>query len=337
MKFAITAGFHPRRPEQLSEHAQAAEAAGFSMVMAGDNPSVFGEHFASLAIIAVNTNRARVGSFISNTITRHPAVMTSGLATIDALAPGRAYIGLGSGDTAATNLGQKPGSIAQMEHYIRTMRDLLDKGEATYRGAPVKMAFRRPGLPIFMSAGGPKALRLAGRVADGVFIETGLTPEVIADSRRQLAAGAAEAGRDPADIEIWWHARAALAEDRQSAIDEVRSSIAGIGKRLSFNEGVGKLIPEDIWPRIAELGARYDNVNHVGATRPMANAHLLDELGLRDYLADRFALVGSAADYRRRLTELRELGVENIAVAGTMADPASWMQTMGRDVIPFFA
>ena len=334
MKFALTVGLHPRRPQEMGEHTRLAEANGFAMVMTGDNPSVFGEHFASLALIAINTTTARVGSFISNTLTRHPAISALGLATIDALAPGRAFLGLSSGDTAATNLGLKPATVAQMEAYITAIKDLHAKGEATWEGAKIQAAYKRPGLPVFMAAGGPRTLRLAGRVADGVFVETGLLPEVIEDARRQIAAGAAEAGRSPDDIEVWFHARAAIAESREAALALASASIAGIGKRLARNGGRGKLIPERLWPAIQELGERYDNMNHVGDSRPAANAPLLDQLGLSDYLADRFALVGTPEDYRTRLTQLRALGVQNIAVAATMPDRAAWIEAMGREVIP---
>jgi len=339
MKFATTVGINPREPEELGAEARLAEDMGFSMVMIGDNPSVVGEHFAALAVIAANTSRAQVGSFISNTITRHPAVAACGLVTVNILSRGRAYLGLSSGDTAAVNLGLKPGSVAQMEKYIRCVQELLETGESRYQDRPVKVAYRGRGARIFMAAGGPKTLRLAGRIADGVFIETGLLPQVIEDSKRQVAAGAAEAGRSIDDIELWWHARAAIGTNRDDAIDQISTGIAGIGRRLARNGREGKFVPDALWPAIQELEARYDFIRHtetMATGRTRANAHLIGELGLTDYLADRFALVGDVADTRKRLGELRDLGVHNIAVAAVMPDRRRWIETMGREIIPHF-
>jgi 5,10-methylenetetrahydromethanopterin reductase len=59
-------------------------------------------------------------------------------------------------------------------------------------------------MPTYLAASGPRTLRLAGQIADGTAIRTGLTPEIVRDSIAQVHAGAREAGRDPAEIDLWW-------------------------------------------------------------------------------------------------------------------------------------
>jgi 5,10-methylenetetrahydromethanopterin reductase len=340
MKFSFGHGFDPRRLDEFIGLSRLADELGFAMVMTGDTPALQGDHYVGLTLIAQNTTRARIGSFISNVVTRHPVVAASAISSVDAIAGGRAFLGLSSGDSGVYNLGLKPGTQAQLEDYIVAVQSLYDTGEAHFQGAVAKFEWSRKRIPIYMAPGGPKGLRLAGRLADGVFVEAGFLPEVIADTYRQLAAGAAEAGRSLDDIEVWWHARACFGENRDDAIDKIRSGILGIGNRLARFQQEGKFIADDIWPKLRELKRRYDFLHHEeikGEAHRMANAPMLDELGLRDYLADRFAIVGNVDDWTKRIATLREMGVENIAFAALMPDREGFLRTVGEHIIPRFS
>ncbi|MDB5458860.1 MAG: Methylenetetrahydromethanopterin reductase [Caulobacteraceae bacterium] len=343
MKFAFGHALHPDRPNGLGEFidlSRLAEEMGFAMVMMGDTPALAGEHFTSLTLIAQNTSKVRLGSFISNPLMRHPVVATGGIATVDALANGRAFFGLSSGDSGVYNLGMKPATQAQLEEYIVTMQSLFDRGEAVFEGQTVRFNWAQRRIPIYMAPGGPKGLRLAGRIADGVFIESGFQQDAIDDAYAQIAAGAAEAGRSPDNIEMWWHARACFGDDRDDAIEKIQSGILGIGNRLGRFQQEGKFIPDHIWPKLQELKRRYDFLHHEevkGKTGELANAHLLNELGLRDYLADRFAIVGDVDQWIERIATLREMGVKNIAFTALMPDKKGFLETMGQHIVPRFS
>ena len=71
-------------------------------------------------------------------------------------------------------------------------------------------------------------LHLGGRIGDGVIAGTGLLPEVIGDTIARVHAGAREAGRDPAEVDIWFTARSSLHEDRATAIENVKASVSSI-------------------------------------------------------------------------------------------------------------
>jgi alkanesulfonate monooxygenase SsuD/methylene tetrahydromethanopterin reductase-like flavin-dependent oxidoreductase (luciferase family) len=72
-------------------------------------------------------------------------------------------------------------------------------------------------VPIYL-AEGQRTLRLAGRVADGVVVGLGLSPEVIELSLDAIAEGAREAGRRLTDLDVWWLVKANLAESRAAAV-----------------------------------------------------------------------------------------------------------------------
>src|SRR5207248_421662 len=126
----------PRSVASAVADARLAEEVGFSMVGVADSQSVFREMYATMALCAQATRRVRIGSSVTNAITRHPAVAASGIATVDEIAPGRAFFGIGSGDSAILNLAERPSTLAEMRAYIETVRALHTKGETTWRRAP---------------------------------------------------------------------------------------------------------------------------------------------------------------------------------------------------------
>lgn len=71
--------------------------------------------------------------------------------------------------------------------------------------------------------------------------------------------------------------------------------------------------------------------------QPQRNADMLEELGLRDYLADRFGILGTPDDFVARITELETIGVRNIAFTALMPDKLEFLQSMRTDVIPRFS
>src|SRR5262249_61872344 len=90
----------------------------------------------------------------------------------------------------------------EIEERPRLRGALLDGRDAEAGAArPAPLPHHRP-VPIWIAAGGPRTLRMAGGVADGVFIRVGTHPTNIARSIEMIRAGAAEAGRDPSEVHV---------------------------------------------------------------------------------------------------------------------------------------
>ena len=156
------------------------------------------------------------------------------------------------------------------------------------------MTWGRGRVPIYLAASGPRMLRLAGEIADGVIVNTGLTPEIVRDSIAQVRAGAESAGRRLEDVDLWWLPVANVREDRAAAIDEVAMTLASAGSHLSRFTTQGKHIPHELHAAVVALGDRYRPEEH---SRPdSSNRGLIRELDLLDYLADRFAIAGTAEE-----------------------------------------
>jgi 5,10-methylenetetrahydromethanopterin reductase len=266
--------------------------------------------------------------------TRHPAVAASAAATLAELAPGRTLVGIGTGDSAVHNIGLRPVPLAELEAYALAVRGLLESGQVEYHGRPARLTWGRGRVPIFLAASGPRTLRLAGRIADGVVIRTGILPDVIRDSIAQVEAGAREAGRDPAAVERWWWPDVNLAPSRREALAAIGMSLAAAGNHLSRFTTEGKHVPPYLLPRVRALGELYTYADHVQPGS--ANARLIEELGLVDYLADRFAVAGPPAECIRTLERAIEAGARRFWMSVHFDDKLRFVREWAAQVMPAF-
>src|SRR5262245_27193372 len=118
------------RPQETVEWARTAEACGFELLGISDSQSLCRDVYITLALCAASTERIRLGPRVITPITRHPAVAASAAATLEDLAPGRTMLGIGTGDSAAYNIGHRAASLVELAEYAGTVRSLLTDGSA---------------------------------------------------------------------------------------------------------------------------------------------------------------------------------------------------------------
>ena len=94
------------------------DQAGVAMIGSGDSQALYHEQLIRTALAAEHTSSARVGTWINNPITRHPAVTAAAIATVDDIAPGRAFLGVGTGDSTVYNANLRPANLATLERFI---------------------------------------------------------------------------------------------------------------------------------------------------------------------------------------------------------------------------
>ncbi len=323
----------PRSLSSLAEQAELAEECGFDFVGVGDSQSVFRELYVSLAVCAQRTRRVRFGPTVTNPVTRHPAVAASAIASVEELAPGRVIFGLGSGDSAVYNLQEPPVRLGGLREAVGTFRDLFQGRPTEYRGHTIHTRWIPRPIPIYLAAEGPKTLELAGEVADGVLIGTGLTEPILRDSLERVAIGARRAGRDPAAIDTWVLARCNVAPTRAAAIEPIRMELASSAHHVFRFTFTGKHLAEDLIDRIRWVQERYQPAAHEQLGHN-PNADLIDQAGLTDYLAERFALVGTVDEVADQLRAVVAAGVSNVLITGFVADKAGLIRRLGREVLP---
>ena len=219
--------FDSRSVDAFAADVRRAEQLGWDAALQPDSQLRRRDTYVLLAAAARATERITLGPLLANPVNRHPTVTASSIATIDELAPGRVLLGWGVGDTAVRLAGLRPARVAELEAGTRLMRALL-AGESVEVGAarPARLPHHRP-VPVWIAAGGPRTLRMAGGVADGVFIRVGTHPANIATAVSAIRAGAAEAGRDPDAVKLGAIFHTVLVDEPARALTMARSMAAG--------------------------------------------------------------------------------------------------------------
>jgi 5,10-methylenetetrahydromethanopterin reductase len=219
--------FDSRSVDLFAADVRRAETLGWDAALQPDSQLRRRDTYVLLAAAAKATERITLGPLLANPVNRHPSVTAGSIATIDELAPGRTILGWGVGDTAVRLAGLRPARVKELEAGTRLMRALLD-GESVDVGAeqPARLPHHRA-VPIWIAAGGPRTLRMAGGVADGVFIRVGTHPANISTAVEAIWAGAAEAGRDPGSVRLGAVFHTVLVDEPALALTMAKSMAAG--------------------------------------------------------------------------------------------------------------
>ena len=195
----------PCRPAPIvADFVQQCETAGFHGVGILDSQLLERDCFVSMAAAVQATRQIQVASAVTNPVTRHPSVVASAAQTVAELAPGRVQLWIGRGYSSTATIGIPPATVRQMRHAVTTMKDLM-AGETITFGPAANSRMRHggeaPPPPVYIAATGPRVMKVAGEVADGALLMTGIHPGPVAEAQQIIADGARAAGRNPDDIE----------------------------------------------------------------------------------------------------------------------------------------
>ena len=183
-----------------------AEAMGYHRAWVPDSQMIWSDCYATLALAAVNTSRIQLGTGVSIPRTRIAPVTAHSIASIHRLAPGRVFLGLGTGHTAMRVMGMQPATIREFREYLRVVRALLRGEEVDYTldgvTRPIRFLHQQDGfialepeIPLYIAANGPRALALTGEYGDGLTTLMYEDPRVLSAHLDTVRQGAAAAGR----------------------------------------------------------------------------------------------------------------------------------------------
>jgi len=325
-------------PNLFAKDVKRAEDLGWNYAFVPDSQLRRHDTYVLLASAAVNTSTINLGTLLANPITRHLTVTAGSIATVDEVSNGRALLGLGIGDTAVRLAGLSPAKVTTLEKSTRAIRDLL-KGKDVELGAvkPSYLPHHRP-VPVWIAAAGPRTLRAAGRVADGVFIRVGMHLENIKFSVEQIFSGAREAGRDPDEIKLGLVVHTILENNIEKAILMGKSMAAGYYEYSPFLFDK----PSIPWkgPHIESLKTKvHPDFHH--------HPDLVESGNLVNFLPDSaaysFAALGTAEDITQQFKTVLSQGIEfDIVIPHPVPNPKpkqnleeqTYMEIMGKEVLP---
>ena len=176
MKFGIV--IHARTPHVAAD-AREAEERGFDSIWCPELPNGQGDVFSCMAVAATATSRIGIGSLVAAASMRTPLATANAAATINALAPGRTFLGIGNGSVSRSFFGQPSISISAFREHLEIVCAMLREGEAEVPGrhgrSTARFVFREeqylrlePRIPVYPTAYGPRGLELVGKFGDGI-------------------------------------------------------------------------------------------------------------------------------------------------------------------------
>lgn len=313
-------------PAAVIANCVAAEAHGFRGVMATDSFQPWlPRHRASahvwtmLGAIGAHTTGDLGPGVTTPGFRTHPAVVAQAAATLAALYPGRAWLGIGSGDAVNEHItgqywpepAERIDRMFEAADIIRKLftaslagRDVRHRGEH-YRMESTRLWTMPDTAPkVFVGTAGPAAARRAGRTADGL-ITMGAAVDRLAPLLARFAEGAREAGRDP---------------DRMPRVLQLHLSWAH-----TDGQALDNALAE--WP-IAGLRVRRGDVRSPYDFEQLVRGVTEDDMraGL---------LISADPDvHRAQIQRYADLGFTHIYLHNVGSNQQEWLEVFGRDVLP---
>jgi probable F420-dependent oxidoreductase len=307
---------------------QQAESAGFRYGWIFDSHVIWMDPFPLLTLMAANTKAMRLGPCVTNPAVRDVTVSASLFATLNILSRGRMQLGIGRGDSSRRVLGKKPTTLENLEEFVRTFRALNGGRSVEIDGVNTRFPWTSGSIPPVWVAGyGPKALRTAGRIGDGVILQFA-DPDLIEWCLGFVREGAREAGRDPQKIEVMAAAPVWASEDLKLARARVRWFPALVSNHVM--DLISKYKPEELPKSLVSYvqnRGKYDYLHHCEVGSDNADF-------VTDEIVDRFCLVGPIEEHRKKLEALRKVGVTQFNIYLMCGDEEQTLDVYARDILP---
>jgi alkanesulfonate monooxygenase SsuD/methylene tetrahydromethanopterin reductase-like flavin-dependent oxidoreductase (luciferase family) len=339
------------------DYAVRAEELGYSHAWLADSQMIWSDCYATLALVADRTERIQIGTGVAITGTRPAPVTAAAIATINVLAPGRTFLGVGAGNTAMRIMGQAPHRIADFDRYLKELSPLLRGEEAMHLGdgveRPIRHIMRDDGfvnfdapIPLHVSGFGPRSLGLAGRYGDGAVLAMPPNPAVMEYWWQCIEAGAEQAGRDIERDRFHTTALATIVVlDGGEAIDSERvrdecGAFALAALHFAYDQwrqfGQEPLdYLSDVWD---DYRAMLDKVPDERLHQRIHAGHNCwvipeEEQFVTPSLMEATCVIGTADEVVDRLQALESAGLDQVMILPSFAPRYTVLERVARDIV----
>jgi probable F420-dependent oxidoreductase len=308
-----------------------AESLGYTDVWTAEVGAA--DAFSPLAAVAARTSKVRLGTALIPVYTRPPALAAMSAAGLQALSRGRFVLGVGASSPAI--VGQWMGQdfidpVTRVREYVEVLRDAMSGRKVSFSGETLRSeGFRlqvdpTAPVPVYVGALGPRMMRLAGAIGDGVLLFL-FTPSGVRAAVDEARAGAADAGRDPDALDVFIRLPVVLDEPDDLVRFMARRMLTGYAIVPAYNASLAR---QGFAGEAAEIAAKWAAGDRDGATTAYT-----------DEMLDRTFLSGDADTIRARIEEYREAGVRTptlmpLSFAGTIEERAGKVAALVRALAP---
>ncbi len=312
------------------ETARRMEDQGWDGYTVGDSHPFAPDPYACLGAAAHATTRLKLGTWVTNPVTRHAAVTAASIGAIQSESGGRAYLGIGRGDSPLAHLGYGPASPRDLEDYVVDVqaylrgedvqhhasqhggkaRSLESSGVLAETGRPSENRLRwiadaGPKVPVDVAASGPKVIELAARTADRITLAVGADLDRITWAMDVARRAMATAQRPANAVGFGVAVRVVVAPTQT----EGRALVAGgAASYIRFSAMHGRVqgpISEENRSAVEAMQRAYRMDDHV-----LEDAQ--HGASLTDGLIDSFAIAGPVEHCIERLLAIHDLGVTKL-------------------------
>ena len=347
MDFGIGLGAELRFDE-IAEHSRVADEAGYSHLTFVDQSNVSRECFGMMTIAAMNTRRIHIGQGVCDPFMYHPAVIANFTASVRELTGGRAFIGLGAGTRQAGKATRGPVSLKMQRETVNFLKAYTAGGDAelwgeTWHSEWIRNTpFNGQSIRVIMGPLGPRALQLAGEVADEIMMFGAGEPELIKWNLEQIETGANRAGRDFSKIKTWARTEVYVTGSKEEARHEVASYAASCASEL-YKVIFKRNTPEaqDLYQRLERkspgLVDEYKKIHEGFNPYEHESLHAEHKYLATQRVIDSINLTGRVEDIDERVYDLHELGISGVScVQYAIIDQKSNMREISNSIMPQF-
>jgi len=317
---------------KVIELTELAEANGFTYGWTFDSHVLWEEPFVIYSQMLASTERMIVGPMVTNPGTRDWTVLASLFATLNEMFGGRTICGMGRGDSALRYINQQPTTLQTMVESMKIIKALVAGESVTYNGKELRIPWIPEGggweLPMWGAGYGPKALSTIGEHCDGFILQLA-DPQILEWTMGAVREAAERAGRDPDEISICVVAPAYVGDDIAHQRDQVRWFGGMVGNHVADlvdRYGKSGIIPKALTDYI-EARKGYDYDHHGKSDNPSTDF-------VPDDIVDRFCVLGTVEDHIAKLSELRDLGVDQFGIYLMHDAREATLEAYGREIIP---
>jgi probable F420-dependent oxidoreductase len=309
--------------------AKLAEVHGFSHVWTFDSHILWQEPYVIYSQILAQTQRIKVGPFVTNPATRDWTVTASVFATLNEMYGNRTVCGIGRGDSAVRVTNGKPTTMKELRESIHVIRELANSRAVDYHGSSIRFPWSRGSeLEVWVAAYGPMALTAAGEVGDGFILQLA-DVDIAAWMIKHVRDAAEAAGRDPMSVKFCVAAPFYIGEDWEHMRDQCRWFGGMVGNHVAdivAKYGMHGTVPDALTDYIK--GREGYDYNEHGRAGNVHTEFVPDEI------IDRFCLLGTPEQHLEKLKQLAELGVDQFAGYLQHDNKEETLRVYGETVIP---
>lgn len=315
--------------------AQRAEELGFDAMWFADTPAVAGDLFVGMGAAAAATKRIRIGSGVCVPWSRNPVVTAGGFSTVNALAPGRVDLVLGTGFSARLCFGMKPMKIRDFSSHVRAVMGLLrgEEVEIEIEGAMRGVKLMHPDtinlkdpIKIHIAASGPKMKALVAELGVGSLDLPSMFASDDSDTFNEMKRIWKEAGRPAEHLHLWLTMSGVVLREGETIDSERVRAIGGPMAMATIHywadevmlngKQLPETLPECIHTAVNEYIDLIKSKNEPGA--PYLKVHEGHGLFLRSDekhilsrdVMERGCYIGTPEQVRDRMDSLERAGAE---------------------------